>query len=104
MSGRRFIETLGLIVGGYVLCITIALTICPAMADGVITTGSIQTTNGPVAVIQVYETNGVYEVQFNPNSISNGWQTIYSTTNLQQAISVLRRGLATITNTVQNSN
>ena len=74
-----------------------------AKADGVITTGNIQTTNGPVAVIQIYETNGVYEVQFNPNNISNGWQTIYTTTNFTNAVSVLRRGLASVTNTVQNT-
>lgn len=98
MSGRRFIETLGLIAGGYALCIIIALTICTAKADGVITTGNIQTTNGPVAVIQIYETNGLYEVQFNPSNISNGWQTIYTTTNFSSAVNVLRRGLASVTN------
>jgi len=75
---------IGLIVGSY--------------ADGIITSGMHNITNGTIEVIRIYLTNDMYEVQFNPHALSNGWQTVYSTTNFTSALGVLKKGLASVTN------
>jgi len=77
------------------------VTLSVLQADTV-TTGEINTTNGPVTIIRIdHSTNNTYDVQFNPNNIQDGWQTVYSSTNLVDAVKVLQHGLTTITNKVE---